>query len=112
MGKNVRSRIISLAVNRYGASQVAEILGVSRAAISKYSKEKTHPSDDVLIRLLRFSDKKLYTQILGVIGEELLFMLKEYLELVAEVDNVRINNIIKEMIGALNLYIAKSERGR
>jgi len=107
MGKHVRSRIISLAVNRYGASQVAEIVGVSRAAISKYSKEKTHPSDEVLMKLLRFPDKRLYTQILGVIGEELLYMLKEYLELAGEVDDVRINNIVKEMIGTLNLYIAK-----
>lgn len=51
LSKEARIRIIELALRNRSARELADELGVSPAAISKYMSRQMHPSDETMKRL-------------------------------------------------------------
>ena len=72
LGKPARRAIIELYLTRYSSSELSQFLGVSKAAITKYVKGETHPSDSVLKKMLDIDDKELKKKIINIIVEELI----------------------------------------
>jgi len=52
LSKDARRRIVEVMLNGRSLRELSELLGVTPAAISKYRSGATHPSDDVLVRIL------------------------------------------------------------
>ncbi len=96
LSKEARRRIIEEAVKEYGKKELAEMLGVSKAAISKYLSEKTHPSDEVLRKLFRVCDEKLKKKLILIVIDELASVIEE---LRNEILNTDLDsNIIEAML--------------
>ncbi len=83
LSKEARLRLIELALLRRSAKELAEELGVSPAAISKYTSGKMHPSDDTVRRLFRILDPEERVRAYTVILEDLVYGLEELLEYVS-----------------------------
>ncbi len=102
LSKDARRRIIEYLVREYGASEVAELLGVSKPAVTKYIRHKTHPSDKTMERVLEVADEKMMIEILAIIGKEFTLAINDYNELLKEVGgNRRLEVILEEMREAL-----------
>lgn len=56
LSKEARLRIIELALRNRSARELADELGVSPAAISKYVNGQMHPSDETMQRLFHILD--------------------------------------------------------
>jgi len=52
LSKDARRRIVEVMLNGRSLRELSELLGVTPAAISKYRSGATHPSDEVLVRIL------------------------------------------------------------
>jgi len=52
LSKDARRRIVEVMLNGRSLRELSELLGVTPAAISKYKSGATHPSDEVLARIL------------------------------------------------------------
>ncbi len=83
LSKEARLRLIELALSRRSAKELAEELGISPAAISKYISGKMHPSDDTIRRLFRILDPEENVRAYTVILEDLAYGLEELLEYVS-----------------------------
>lgn len=77
LGKPARRAIIELYLTRYSISELSQFLGVSKAAITKYVKGETHPSDSVLKKMLEIEDSELKKRIINIIVEELVTAFSE-----------------------------------
>lgn len=77
MGKPARRDVIAYMVLKYGQSETANLLGVSKAAISKYMKGKTHPSDEILYKAFSINDSSLRKKMLERLAGELVDALDE-----------------------------------
>jgi len=80
LGKEARLRIIEVLAATRSHREVAEMLGVTPAAITKYLSRRTHPSDTVLLRALEAADGEERRRISEIIRDELLSGLKSYIE--------------------------------
>ena len=77
LGKPARRAIIELYLTRYSSSELSQFLGVSKAAITKYVKGETHPSDSVLKKMLDIDNIELKKKIINIIVEELITAFSE-----------------------------------
>ncbi|MCE4621397.1 MAG: helix-turn-helix domain-containing protein [Desulfurococcales archaeon] len=77
LGKRARERIIELLASSRSYSELANQLGISTAAISKYLSGKTHPSDAVLLRALDIATPEEKEVIINIILEEFAEGLKD-----------------------------------
>ena len=84
LGKPARKSLIEYALSKYSAAELAGILGLSKAAISKYVSGETHPSDRVLEKLIQTADEelraKLLERIAGELVDALIELMREYRE--------------------------------
>jgi predicted transcriptional regulator len=71
LGKDARSKIISVLASTRSYTELSRLLGVSTAAISKYLKGKTHPSDHVMLRAIEQADEREKEIIADIIINEL-----------------------------------------
>jgi len=95
LSKEARHRIIEEAVRVYGKKELAEILNVSKAAVSKYLSEKTHPSDEVMRRLFSVSSDSLKKKFIIIIINELISVIEE---LKNEILNIELDSNIADAI--------------
>jgi len=77
LGKRARERIIELLASTRSYTELAELLGISTAAISKYLSGKTHPSDAVLMRAIEVANPEEKEVIIKIILEEFADGLKD-----------------------------------
>ena len=79
LGKDARSKVISVLASSRSYTELAELLGVSTAAISKYLRGKTHPSDHVMLRAPEVADDEEKEIIAEIIINELSEGLREFI---------------------------------
>ncbi len=79
LGKEARSKIIAVLASSRSYNELSELLGVSTAAISKYLRGKTHPSDSVMIRAIELADYNEKEVIADIIINELGNGLREFI---------------------------------
>jgi len=79
LGKEARSKIIAVLASNRSYNELSELLGVSTAAISKYLRGRTHPSDSVMIRAIEFADYDEKEMIADIIMNELGNGLREFI---------------------------------
>lgn len=79
LGKDARSKIIAVLASTRSYNELADLLGVSTAAISKYLKGRTHPSDTVMIRAIELADYDEKEMIADIIINELGDGLREFI---------------------------------
>jgi predicted transcriptional regulator len=80
LGKAARKRIIQELIAEYGNRRLAEMLGVSPAAISKYASGVMHPSDTTMEKALRLARGSLREKIARLIIRDLSRALSEALQ--------------------------------
>ncbi len=79
--KRARKTIIMIVLNNgYAAKDVAELMGVSISAVSRYTHDELAPSVSSLCRLLSLVDEKTKTQIINYVAEEIWAILLNVLE--------------------------------
>lgn len=111
LGKDVRKKIIEIIVKEYGKAGAAEILGVSKASITKYMSGKMHASDETLFKAFESVDETTRKKIIIVIGEELLEFLKEFNYIIKnQVTDRSMNLLVEEIVKEL-VSITKSLSG-
>jgi len=78
--KRARKTIIMIVLNNgYATKDVAELMGVSISAVSRYTHDELAPSSSSLCRLLSLVDDKTKTQITNYVVEELWSVLSKLL---------------------------------
>ncbi len=78
--KRARKTIIMIVLNNgYATKDVAELMGVSISAVSRYTHDELAPSVSSLCRLLSLVDEKTKAQIINYIVEELWSVLSKLL---------------------------------
>jgi predicted transcriptional regulator len=116
IGKDARRRIIELLVRAYGPSQTAQLLGVSKPAVTKYMKGETHPTDSVIARVLERVDDNILQGVLLIIGQELINAVNDYNELLKKLSLTRrsehLLEELREAIYRLEETIASIEEGK
>ncbi len=80
LGKEARLKIIEVLAATRSHREVAELLGVTPAAVTKYLSRRTHPSDAVVARALEAATGDERRRIAEIIREEMLSGLKSYIE--------------------------------
>jgi len=110
LSKEARLRLVELALLRRSAKELAEELGVSPAAVSKYTSGKMHPSDDTIRRLFRILDPDEHARAYTIILEDLVYGLEELLEHVSSngidvLGDREFQSIIKALYEYLGEYI-------
>jgi transcriptional regulator with XRE-family HTH domain len=98
LDRETRKKIIETIVLKRGGKKVAEDLGVSKAAISRYLKGEIFPSDKILSKIFEISDKEEREKISIIIGEYIVDLLKEYKNLFSSLEKDTIYKDIKMKI--------------
>ena len=80
LGKDARLRIIEVLAATRAHKEVAELLGVTPAAVTKYLSRRTHPSDRVLLRAIEAAAPEEKRRIAEIVRDELLSGLKSYMD--------------------------------
>ena len=80
LGKTARRRIIQELIAEYGNRRLAELLGVSPAAVSKYASGIMHPSDATMEKALKIARGRLREKIAKLIVRDLTKALLDALE--------------------------------
>ncbi len=79
LGKDARLRIIEVLASTRTHKEVAELLGVTPAAVTKYLTRRTHPSDAVLMRAIEAAEGEERRLISVIVRDELLAGLRSYM---------------------------------
>ena len=72
VSKDARYKVIEVLVSTRSIKALASELGVSRAAINKYLKRITHPSDETLARALDMVEEYERKRILQILIDDML----------------------------------------
>ena len=81
ISKEARHKIIQVMIeSSTSMRELASRLGVSATAIHKYSTGKTHPSDEILIRILNIASYSEKKRIARIIEEDLAKGLRGFIE--------------------------------
>lgn len=95
IGKEAREEIIAVVLENRSKKQLAEELGVTPAAISKFFKGITHPSDDTIEKVLDISNDKEKRRIIEIIINDLISSLIEVIKEYPDVEVEKINDLKK-----------------
>jgi transcriptional regulator with XRE-family HTH domain len=104
LSKEAREEIISILLANRNKKALAEELGVTPAAITKFASGRTHPSDETLLRALEIADEEERRKILQVIVNDLITSLMEVIE-----DNPK---VAEEKIDDLKRVVDELEKKR
>ena len=110
LSKEARLKLIELALSHRSAKELAEELGVSPAAISKYMSGRMHPSDDTIRKLFRILDPGEHVRAYTIILEDLAYGIEELLEYVSAngvdvMSDREFQSIVKALYEYLGEYI-------
>ncbi|WP_338599645.1 helix-turn-helix domain-containing protein [Sulfolobus tengchongensis] len=89
LGKDARLHIIHILLRNRGKKELADELGITPAAITKYLKGITHPSDEIIKKSIQIASDEEYNEIIKTIITDLTEALIELIE------NVDIEMIIE-----------------
>ncbi|MGC9072454.1 MAG: helix-turn-helix domain-containing protein [Acidilobus sp.] len=78
LSKDARKRIIELLSSSRGVRRLADELGVTPAAVSKYLRGTTHPSDRVIAKAIELATPEEAAEISKIIAEVLLEGVNDY----------------------------------
>ncbi|MEM0178659.1 MAG: helix-turn-helix domain-containing protein [Fervidicoccaceae archaeon] len=81
LSKEARRRILEVLARERG-SEAAEVLGISRAALSKFLNGKIHPSDEVVERAISSANSLEMNKILVIIAEDIADFARELADLI------------------------------
>jgi transcriptional regulator with XRE-family HTH domain len=112
LGKETRRKIIELMASGRGVRQLAEELGVTPAAISKYLKGETHPSDRVLEKAIESASPEEALEISRMVAAELLDGIDDYVNWSLErgVIDPRLSVKLSEIAAKVGLASLSSRR--
>lgn len=79
LSKDARQRIIEILLKKRTVKELANELGVSEAAVSKFWRGLIHPSDETLMRAFEIADEEERKEILDVAFEDLIAAMEELL---------------------------------
>ena len=105
VSKEARREIVRVMLRDRSQRELAELMGVSPAAVTKYIYGRTHPSDDTLMRLVRSASPRELEEIAHIILEDLVGGLISFIDWASErrilpVDSVR---SLEEAVGRARL---------
>ncbi|QGA55071.1 helix-turn-helix domain-containing protein [Sulfolobus sp. E5-1-F] len=89
LGKDARLHIIHILLQNRSKKELAEELGITPAAITKYLKGTTHPSDEIIEKCIEIANEEEYYEIVKIIINDISEALLELL------GNVNIENILE-----------------
>ncbi|MGC9106022.1 MAG: helix-turn-helix domain-containing protein [Thermoprotei archaeon] len=72
LSKEARQRIVEVMLQNRTAKELAEELGLSEAAISKFRRGRIHPSDETVIKIMEIAEEDELSQIVEVIVDDLM----------------------------------------
>ncbi|MGC8996657.1 MAG: hypothetical protein ACP5J1_02100 [Fervidicoccaceae archaeon] len=82
LSKDGRRKIIEVLVSERGEGGASEALGVSKAALSKFLRGKTHPSDVLTARAIEIAEGEEREKIIMIIAEDLASFARDFAFLV------------------------------
>lgn len=95
ISKEAREQIISVLLEDRSKKELAEELGLTPAAISKFYKGLTHPSDDTIEKILEICNEKERQRILEIIANDLASSLIEVIKEHPEIEAEKISELKK-----------------
>jgi len=100
ISKEAREEIISELLSHRSRKELADELGITPAAIVKFSMGKTHPSDETIMRALNIANDEEKKKILQIIINDLVSSIVEILSnnpTIAEENLEELKKIISEI---------------
>jgi len=79
ISKEARVKIIEILLERRSKEALARELGITSAAINKFLKGSTHPSDNTILKAIKIADEDEKVKIYEVIIDDILMSLREFL---------------------------------
>ena len=79
LSKDARQRVIEVLLRRRTLKELANELGVTEAAVSKFWRGIIHPSDETLMRALEIADEEERKEIMDIAFEDLMDAIEELL---------------------------------
>jgi predicted transcriptional regulator len=112
LGKETRRRIIELMASERGVRRLADELGVTPAAISKYLRGETHPSDKVVERAIEVASAEEALEISKIVSSELVEGIDDFIGWSMEkgVVDPRLSVRLSEVIAKVGLASLSSRR--
>ncbi|BCU71306.1 helix-turn-helix domain-containing protein [Stygiolobus caldivivus] len=80
LSKEARTRIIELLLENRSKKELAEELGLSPSAITKFLSSATHPSDETIEKAFKIANEREKREIIDIILDDLLESLEEFIE--------------------------------
>ena len=97
LSKNAREKIINILLEKRSKKELAEELGISPSAITKFINGITHPSDETIRKALEIADEEEKERIYEVIAEDIIESLEEFINN-SGFENEKIRNIKKFLV--------------
>jgi len=97
LSKEAREKIIEILLEKRSKKELAEELGISPSAITKFLNGMTHPSDETIERALEIADEEEKERIYEIIVEDIIESLEEFINY-SGFENEKIRNIKKLLI--------------
>ncbi|MDT7875565.1 MAG: helix-turn-helix transcriptional regulator [Sulfolobaceae archaeon] len=97
LSKEARRKIIEILLENRSRKELAEELGLSPAAITKFLNGITHPSDETIEKALEIASEDEKREIINVILNDIMLSLEEFInELNVEVEELeRVKKVIQ-----------------
>ncbi|MFP3201052.1 MAG: helix-turn-helix transcriptional regulator [Sulfolobus sp.] len=97
LSKEARRKIIEILLENRSRKELAEELGLSPAAITKFLNGITHPSDETIEKALEIASEDEKREIINVILNDIMLSLEEFVnELNVEVEELeRVKKVIQ-----------------
>lgn len=95
ISKEAREEIINVLLEGRSKKELAEELGLTPAAISKFYKGLTHPSDETIEKILEISSEMERKRIIEIIVNDLVSSLLEIIKEYPDIEIEKINELKK-----------------
>lgn len=106
LSKDARYQIISLLLEKRSKKELAEELGLTPAAITKFLSQVTHPSDETIEKAINIADEEERKRIVRIILNDLIDSIKGILE---DYDEYIDTEDVKELKEILEYLESKKE---
>jgi len=97
LSKDARERIIDILLEKRSKKELADELGISPSAITKFINGITHPSDETIEKVLEIADEEERERIYEIIAEDIIESLEEFINNCG-FENEKIKNIKKLLV--------------
>jgi len=97
LSKDARERIIDILLEKRSKKELADELGISPSAITKFINGITHPSDETIEKALEIADEEEKQRIYEIIAEDIIESLEEFINNCG-FENEKIKNIKKLLV--------------